>query len=248
MTLRSEYRAYLASSWWKNRKRDYYATHERECAGCGGAESIVLHHKTYARLGAELDDDLVSVCGLCHKRIHLHHKANRADGLAANTDVVLNHVRVVGIPGANPLGSHRERKRRAKEEEAAGGAPRRTSRGRQYDAYIVSDVWVARREAYFTTHERRCIGCGTTEEVVLHHRTYARSGKGRELDMDLAAVCRSCHHAIHAYHKLRHGSLDKATKTVLAHIRASGEPGTYPEVTRRPRVRHKKVPRKNRAG
>lgn len=55
---RSAYETYIASSWWVNRRRDYFTKHEKKCAGCDAREGISLHHKTYARKGAELDSDL----------------------------------------------------------------------------------------------------------------------------------------------------------------------------------------------
>jgi hypothetical protein len=65
-----------------------------------------------------------------------------------------------------------------------------------YDAYIGSDAWRAsparldalRRDQY------RCRGCNTTDNLEVHHRTYAHFG--HERPEDLTVLCRECHDAI----------------------------------------------------
>lgn len=60
--------------------RDYYATEHwislrralrgRRCEHCGEGGRMELHHLTYARLGAELPGDLVTLCDACHRSAH----------------------------------------------------------------------------------------------------------------------------------------------------------------------------------
>ncbi|MFB7716766.1 HNH endonuclease signature motif containing protein [Nocardia sp. NPDC056100] len=240
---RSVYETYIASSWWVNRRRDYFTKHEKKCSGCGGREGISLHHKTYARKGAELDSDLVPVCQPCHTGIGAYHKAKQSGSLASNTDIVLAHVRTTGEPGAHPLETPEQcerRRKKAASKASPGTKARRSARGMKYDVYIASDAWAQRRREYFAAHERKCAGCGTILDITLHHRTYARSGAGRELDADLSPVCRACHSAIHLYHKLKLGRLEDATDTVLAYIRTTELAGSYPEIKQQRRVRNKR--------
>ncbi len=105
----NQYDTYISSARWRNRRREYFATHRRECAGCGATQGIALHHKTYVRKGAELDADLVPVCQPCHTAIDVYHKAKKSGSLAANTDIVLEHVRSTGKPGSHPLQTSAQR-------------------------------------------------------------------------------------------------------------------------------------------
>ena len=40
------------------------------CFCCGSASRLALHHLTYDRLGEEIPEDVVTVCGSCHGKIH----------------------------------------------------------------------------------------------------------------------------------------------------------------------------------
>jgi len=47
-------------------KRDHY-----QCQGCKALEVLLhVHHYTYVRLGQELDEDLVTLCEVCHDELH----------------------------------------------------------------------------------------------------------------------------------------------------------------------------------
>jgi hypothetical protein len=61
--------AYYVTQLWKNRKDAYYRKHSYECP-CGARRNLQLHHRTYVRLGAELDSDLEYKCEPCHRRTH----------------------------------------------------------------------------------------------------------------------------------------------------------------------------------
>lgn len=77
MTRKQKYQAYLRSPDWAARRRDYYATHPKICSACGTDRNIHLHHKTYVRLGAELDRDLVPLCAPCHHDEHRRKREKR---------------------------------------------------------------------------------------------------------------------------------------------------------------------------
>lgn len=65
------YQAYLASPWWVDVKRRWYAAHQSalHCARCG-AFPFDLHHRTYKRLGLEQLTDLIALCRACHSSEH----------------------------------------------------------------------------------------------------------------------------------------------------------------------------------
>lgn len=66
-----DYTQYISSDDWVKRRHDYYLTHKRLCRSCGSKErTIHLHHRTYDRLGSEIDDDLIPMCVHCHENLH----------------------------------------------------------------------------------------------------------------------------------------------------------------------------------
>lgn len=70
------YTDFTKSDLWKSRREKFYGTHKRECKVCKSVEHVELHHVDYARIGKELDRDLVPLCkdhhGLAHKIVKKH--------------------------------------------------------------------------------------------------------------------------------------------------------------------------------
>lgn len=84
-----EYRARIASSEWQELRCRLITAAGHRCAHCGAGDGPrQLHHKTYERLGRELDRDLVVLCLPCHR------KADRAR--AAVQSVGQYHARLAG--------------------------------------------------------------------------------------------------------------------------------------------------------
>lgn len=65
MTHSDEYLNYLESEEWKIRREEILERDNHTCVLCNGPAEQV-HHKTYAHLGNEYDEELVSVCKACH--------------------------------------------------------------------------------------------------------------------------------------------------------------------------------------
>lgn len=70
-----EYERYLASDQWAERRAYFIARAMNRCQLCNapggpGGGSLHLHHRTYARLGAELDVDVIVLCQRCHNTHH----------------------------------------------------------------------------------------------------------------------------------------------------------------------------------
>lgn len=82
------YRRYIASDRWKERRAEYFQSHKRRCSACGSTVQIHLHHRTYDRMGAELDSDLTPLCQGCHTKVHQLHNAGKLT-LAKATDRVV---------------------------------------------------------------------------------------------------------------------------------------------------------------
>jgi hypothetical protein len=76
-----DYRRALRSPYWRAlRKR--LLPKDNACSNCGQCQHVLeLHHKTYERLGQELDDDVVFLCPLCHTEADLARVADyRSNG------------------------------------------------------------------------------------------------------------------------------------------------------------------------
>lgn len=106
--LNVNYQSYMNSDAWAARKSEYFAGHAKRCSACGSKTHIHLHHMTYARLGAELDSDMVPLCEKCHDRVHALH----ADGFASLTRVTLDFVALRS--SSKPTVRRQERKDAAK--------------------------------------------------------------------------------------------------------------------------------------
>jgi hypothetical protein len=64
-----------------------------------------------------------------------------------------------------------------------------------YSDYLASDHWAEVRQGALERAGYACQLCNDTNDLQVHHRTYARLG--RELPGDLTALCRECHEAFH---------------------------------------------------
>lgn len=71
------YADYLASDCWRNFKEKYKnSTREQFCLKCGDP-NFHLHHLTYDRICRERLEDVVPLCGDCHRREHELDKKDR---------------------------------------------------------------------------------------------------------------------------------------------------------------------------
>lgn len=66
---RGSHRHYISSDAWKKRRRKLIRQKGKKCAACG-RKGWHVHHTTYERLFKEAKDDLVLLCGRCHKLFH----------------------------------------------------------------------------------------------------------------------------------------------------------------------------------
>lgn len=104
--VKPEYQTYISSDGWKQRKADYFAKHPRRCTACGSESAIHLHHRTYARMGRELNEDLTPLCQPCHSKVHQHHEKSRKS-LAKATDEFIRRYR----SGAQKRGDRKKSRR-----------------------------------------------------------------------------------------------------------------------------------------
>jgi hypothetical protein len=72
------YEEYLQTPHWKRRREDRLRVAGRRCQVCNrGSVQLNVHHRTYERLGEELDGDLIVLCRACHSTFHKHRKLER---------------------------------------------------------------------------------------------------------------------------------------------------------------------------
>ena len=73
----NSYAEYLASNWWKARRRAKLESTGFTCERCPNRATQV-HHKHYKTLGREKNEDLESLCGACHEHEHQSLIASRS--------------------------------------------------------------------------------------------------------------------------------------------------------------------------
>lgn len=73
---RNNYKTYINSDKWFERRNLYFESHLKKCSRCGATQYIHLHHITYKSFGREKDLDLAPLCKDCHKEYHNKHSHN----------------------------------------------------------------------------------------------------------------------------------------------------------------------------
>lgn len=70
-----DYANYLNSSKW-NTMKIVIRARDNVCKKCGSKNNLQVHHITYKNFGDEELEDLVLLCGSCHKEVHEKHGKN----------------------------------------------------------------------------------------------------------------------------------------------------------------------------
>jgi 5-methylcytosine-specific restriction endonuclease McrA len=71
----------------------------------------------------------------------------------------------------------------------------RAARKAKHRAYLRSPEWKARRKEALLRAGGRCMDCGASKNLHVHHLTYKRHGN--ELARDLRVLCNRCHRKRH---------------------------------------------------
>ena len=66
----------------------------------------------------------------------------------------------------------------------------------EYQAYLNSNEWQETRQRIFKRDNFRCVLCGCSKNLQVHHITYENLGE--EKDADLVTFCDKCHNSIHS--------------------------------------------------
>ncbi|MDP8900288.1 MAG: hypothetical protein M3N33_03920 [Actinomycetota bacterium] len=72
------YMEYLRTPHWKRKREAKVRAAGHRCQLCNrGSVTLNVHHRTYERLGEELDGDLTVLCRECHSVFHEQRRLNR---------------------------------------------------------------------------------------------------------------------------------------------------------------------------
>jgi 5-methylcytosine-specific restriction endonuclease McrA len=69
MAITPKYKAYLKSDKWKAKRKEVLERDDYTCQECG-FRAWQVHHLTYKNIFNEPLEDLISICGDCHRDIH----------------------------------------------------------------------------------------------------------------------------------------------------------------------------------
>jgi hypothetical protein len=103
-----EYRTYLESKQWADKRREWFKSHtDASCYQCGTKNQLEIHHRSYKRIGRERPSDLISLCLKCHADIHGHlsiyHPKMRASMLFDALSVVKKDRKHIPATKASPV-------------------------------------------------------------------------------------------------------------------------------------------------
>ena len=65
-----QYLDYLESPEWYAKRAEVLKRDNHRCTECDAQINLHVHHKTYKRLGNENLDDLITLCYICHMKLH----------------------------------------------------------------------------------------------------------------------------------------------------------------------------------
>ena len=66
----TEYNAYLRSDEWRRRRTEVLRRDQHICQGCRNRKATHVHHLSYQHIGSEFLFELISLCDVCHRRLH----------------------------------------------------------------------------------------------------------------------------------------------------------------------------------
>ena len=66
----TDYNAYLQSYGWKEKAKEARIRANYRCMMCYEPGKLSVHHRTYDRIGHELNTDLIVLCRKCHALFH----------------------------------------------------------------------------------------------------------------------------------------------------------------------------------
>lgn len=65
-----EYNDYLKSDIWREKRNAVLLRDDFKCQKCFAKDDLHVHHKTYKNFKNELLSELITLCSICHKKVH----------------------------------------------------------------------------------------------------------------------------------------------------------------------------------
>lgn len=62
-----EYRSYLRSAEWKEKREEFIEAVDGQCEECGEKKKLQVHHLNYDNIYDETQDDVMVLCSECHR-------------------------------------------------------------------------------------------------------------------------------------------------------------------------------------
>lgn len=187
-----DYKTYLASREWAERREAVRKRSRNKCERCLTAAMQAVHHKTYANVGHEPLEDLQAICNACH------------EFLSAKTDIdPLTDGWRVYLAGPITNNAWRDSLLLGSESFSRNGPPNSVARGDEWPVayrelqggFNFSGPWF---EDTFGGH-----GCGFSNSPSTHACDFTKSDASREHDnacgeLGRARVAHACRSAIDA--------------------------------------------------
>lgn len=76
-SMKGNYKAYLKSNQWKEKRRTALEFYGNSCGLCGSKHDLQVHHRSYKNIYKETMADLMILCETCHYRYHRNEKEKR---------------------------------------------------------------------------------------------------------------------------------------------------------------------------
>jgi 5-methylcytosine-specific restriction endonuclease McrA len=89
---------------------------------------------------------------------------------------------------------HAKRARKPKEPKPMP-EPQEPSQKRKYERYLRSPEWIEKRDRFRAAFGNKCVVCGSTEDLHIHHLNY--DCIGNETINDVVCLCKGCHRSAH---------------------------------------------------
>lgn len=111
MAHNQDYTDYIQSEAWAAVRQEAFRIHGRKCARCLGTNQLHVHHKTYKNFKNEdVQNDLVPLCRLCHKKLHKFCKKRQLDLFHGSEIFIANEPNIY----VQKIGKKEEKRRRRK--------------------------------------------------------------------------------------------------------------------------------------
>lgn len=78
-----------------------------------------------------------------------------------------------------------------------------------YEELLQTKEWKAKRESILQRDKHKCVFCGSTQDLQVHHKYYSKYPNGKMVkpwnypDNALITLCKDCHNKIHRKHKIK---------------------------------------------